>query len=205
MELSEEMIEEFKNDARKAGKEISDEEAQRMGHSLIQFADLMWDCWREDSIRKQKLKQHPDGYPVDGNYSCTLCGDSINPSTGWYDKYGSKCLLCQSALDKGQIPTFVFVNRDSYYPTWKLTHDLNIKTPTLRKFVKEAKLFARTIFTEAGRIHTQIFLKKENPDLIEKFNPIRKSYNRHREKLSIKWAKQAKEEFKSKYPSSKPL
>ncbi len=199
MEIKDEMIEEFKEISRKEGKEISDQEAREGAANLAGFVDLLWEFAKKDSVKKKKLKQQPEGFPVDGQYSCMVCGNSINQDTGWYDEHGPKCLLCQKALKDGIIPTFIFVNHNSYFKTWKLADAFKVKNVTIRKMVREGKLIARTILNESGKIHDQIFLKKENPTLVERYSPARKSYDRNRRKKMDAWVRRMKKELMAEW------
>ena len=87
--------------------------------------------------------------------------------------------MCQKAVKDSVVPTFIFNNRESYFSSWKLKDELKINAPTLKKLVREGKLYAREILNDNGSVHEYIFLKKENPDLIEHFDPIWKSVKRH--------------------------
>lgn len=203
MEIKDEMVEEFKEIAKKKGKEISDQEAREGAVNLAGFFDLLWGFAKKDAIKKKELKKRPEGFPVDWQYSCMVCGNGINPENGWYDEHGPKCLTCQKALRDGIIPTFIFKNRDSYFSEWKIADAFKVRTVTIRKMVREGKLVARTILNESGKIHEQIFLKKENPTLVERYSPERKSYDRNRNKRHDKWARETKkklmEEWKEKH------
>ncbi len=203
MDITDKEIESMKDLARKSGKEYTDAEAREAAHNLHRFADLMWKIAKEHTARDRRLKKEPDGFPVDSTYSCCVCGNSINSETGWYDKYGAKCPLCRKAVADGTIPTFVCTNRDSYLSMWTLTSDLKVRSQTIKKFIKEGKLNARVVLNEQGNPHCYIFLRKENPDLTVPNNPSRKSYDKHRDKLSKKWVKETtakwKADFKKRY------
>jgi hypothetical protein len=78
---------------------------------------------------------------------------------------------------------------------WKF----KLKHPTVKKLIKEEKLKPRIILTEDGKPHEYIFLKKENPGLIERYSPERKSYDRKQKKLSKVRAREWKREMLQKY------
>ncbi len=206
------LAEELKKTAKEKGKEITDEEARDGANNLVGFFELMWECSKKDAIKKKRLEKEPEGFPVDGNYSCLVCGNSINETTGWYDWYGQTCLLCHKAVKDGIIPTFIFENRNSYFTMWGLDYSFKIKHMTAKKYIREGKLIPRTILNNEGKPYTYIFLKKENPGFVEKYNPSRKSYDRNRKKTLDAWERKTKKELleehkkimrenKKKYPN----
>ncbi|KKU11478.1 MAG: hypothetical protein UX15_C0004G0001 [Parcubacteria group bacterium GW2011_GWA1_45_7] len=202
MSLSQEAIDEFKVIYKdQNGKELTDAEASEAANNLVNFYKLLWDISQKEVQLKRRLKKEPDGFPVDNHYSCRACGISINPETGWYDRWGQKCKPCTKAVRDGTIPTFVCEHRDSYYSMWHLKDKFGIKTPTAKKLIKEGKLKARVILTESGNVHDYIFLKKENPELIDldRHSPTRKSYDRHRDKESRKWAREETKKMKAEF------
>ncbi len=203
MEFSKDLREKCKAEFKKDGKEYTDAEADEAISHLAGFFDLMFDCAKEDARKKARLKKEPGGFAVEGNYSCLICGNGINQENGWYDWYGHTCLICRKAIKEGVIPTFVCRDHDSYFPMWRLTRDLNVKTPTIKKFIKEGKLKARIILGETGRPQTYIFLKKENPNLHEQNNPARKSWQRNRDKTTRRWSREALKKWKAEIKESK--
>lgn len=198
MEPSKESIAKFKEIyKREYDKELNDQEAYESASNLLNFFELMYEIDRKDHIKKRRLKNEPDGFPVHGNYSCILCHASIDETTGWYDWYGQKCLSCQKAVNDKIVPTFIFGNRESYITTFQLKNELNIKTPTLKKLIRDGTLHPRTILNENGSVREYIFLKKENPNLVEHFDRTWKSIKKHRDKVHKKWATEEVEKIKS--------
>jgi len=185
MILSQKSIDEFKEIFEKeSGKELNQTEASEAAHNLVNFFDLLYQISLREVKLKRRLKKEPDGFPVDGQYSCLVCGCIIDAATGWYDKWGQKCLNCTKAVKDGVIPTFVCHDHDSYYKSWELKDKFKIHPQTARKLVRQGELKARIVTTDAGKPYEYIFLKKENPHLICSYPPERKSYNRHRDKVS---------------------
>ncbi len=85
MALSEDTVREFKEIYQKEkGKEISDAEAREAAENLAGFFNILWECSQKQSRLEHRLKTEPDGFPVDGSYSCLICGNGINETTGWY-------------------------------------------------------------------------------------------------------------------------
>ncbi len=197
MEITDKEIESMKDLARKSGKEYTDAEAREAAYNLHGFVDLLWKFAKEDSARDRRLKKEPAGFAIEHAMSCCVCGYSITPANGWYDKYGAKCPLCRKAVADETIPTFVCINRDSYLSMWRLANDLKVRSQTIKKFIKEGKLNARVVLNEQDKPHCYIFLRKENPDLIVPNNPSRKSYDKHRDKLNKKWVKETTAKWKA--------
>lgn len=167
--LSKKSIEEYKRIYKKEfGKEISDEEALEQGTRLVNFFEILHKINVEDKIRKKKLKQHPKGFhlPESETYNCCVCGNSVQGKTSWYDKNGTKCLLCQEALNKRIIPPEVCHDNDGWYSIWEFDYYFKIKAPTIRKFIREGKLKARVIKNKNGRTHFEVLMIKDNPDVL---------------------------------------
>lgn len=185
----------IKEDYQRKGEEITDMEADEAARDLVGFFDLLAKLDFENKKLEKRLRTEPDGFAVEGNYSCLVCGHSINETTGWYHRGGQRCVSCHKAIMEGVIPQFVVWAHDSYYHLWSL-EKFGVKAPAARKMVKDGRLKARIILGESGRPREYIFLKKENPGLIkyERYNPVRKSYNRHR----VKWAAARSREEKNK-------
>lgn len=196
MEISKERIDELKEIHKKeTGKELNDQEAYDVAHNLVGFVDLIWELSQKQARLDRRLKKEPEGFRVDGNYSCLICHNSITEVDGWYHWGGPRCIICHKAIKDGIIPTFVLEGRDSYFSKWGL-EKFGIKPQSVKKYIREGKLKPRTVLSEDGKIHTQIFLKKENPEFIERYNPTRKSYDRHRAKVSEQWAREQTKKLK---------
>lgn len=86
----------------------------------------------------------------------------------WYDKHGMKCMLCQKALDKRVIPVSVLKDEDSWYSMHDFDYYFGIKRQSIRKLVKEGKIKSRIIPKSDGRVHCELFLLKDNPDVLVK-------------------------------------
>ena len=200
MTLPTEAIEEFKEIYKKEyGKELSDAEASESANNLVGFFKLIWDCSIRDAKRKRQLKKEPEGFHIiDGTYNCLVCGCSVTGDQSWYDQWGVKCLLCQKALKESVIPGFACKDHNSYYKMWELKDKFKIHPQTARKLVRQGELKARIVTTADGKPHEYIFLKKENPHLISRYSPERKSYDRHRNKEYDRRARELKLEWKKK-------
>jgi hypothetical protein len=195
MSVSKKYVDELKDIFKKEhDKDLSDDEAQEAADNLVGLVDILWKASMEDSKKKARLKKEPDGFPVEGHYSCLVCGNSINETNGWYDWYGQTCLLCRKAIKDGIVPTFVCTERDSYFKIWQF-EKFELKSPTIRKMVKNGELKARIILSESGRPHEYIFLKKENPRYREFHNAVWKSHHRNHAKVAERWGRKMKAEM----------
>jgi len=187
MSFSKESINEFKEIYKKEyGKELSDQEAYESATNLMGFVKILYECAVKENQRKRQLKKEPEGFHLtDGPYSCCICGQQVNGEQSWYNKNGIKCLLCQKAVKDGIVPAFACENNDSWYAMWQMENKFGIKHQTARKLVRLGKLKARIVPYENGNPYEYVFLKKENPDLIdpERKSPARKSYDRNYNKI----------------------
>jgi hypothetical protein len=197
MKFKEETIEKVKKMMQTRDEDITEEQAQEAAENLARYAELVYKIAERQTRLRQRLKKEPRGFPVEDTYSCLICHTTIGPENSWYDWYGQKCLNCQRAIDNGTIPGFICQNSNSYYSSWKIKDAYKTNITKVKKWVKEGRLTARLILNEQGGVHEYIFLKKENPQLIlEKWNPIRKSYDRKQKKLSQKWVREESEKMK---------
>ncbi|PJA87317.1 MAG: hypothetical protein CO141_00120 [Candidatus Moranbacteria bacterium CG_4_9_14_3_um_filter_42_9] len=165
MEISDEKIKEFQEIYKKEyGKELSWKEAAEGARSLLGLAQIAYDSYKEDCFRKRKLKDHPKGFHLDDGktYSCRICRESISNEQTWWDEGGIKCLHCQKALDKKIIPKSVCKDDESWYATWEFDYYFKIKSPTVRKLVRQGKLKSRTVPNINGGEHFELFLIKDN-------------------------------------------
>lgn len=171
MSLPEESIKEFKEIYKKEyGKELSDAEAAESANNLFNFVKLLYDQDKIDFYRQQLLKDEPKGFHfTDGGiYTCPVCHNNMSNENIWYDKSGMKCMLCQKALGKRMIPVSAIKNRDSWYSINDFDHYFGIGRQKIHKLVKEGKLKSRIVSGSNGGVHYELFLIKENPDVLVK-------------------------------------
>ncbi len=170
MEPSDKYIKEFQEIYKKKhGKELPRKEAMEEARSLLGFVQIIYDSCKEDCIRKHKLKDHPKGFHLDDEktYSCLICRENISNEQTWWDESGIKCLHCQKALDKKIIPKSVCKDTKSWYSKREFDYYFKIKSPTIRKFIRQEKLKPRVIKNIAtGKTHFELFLIKDNKDVL---------------------------------------
>ena len=168
MEHSDKEIQNIKNILeKKQGKECSWEEASKAARDIRNFAGIICELATEECRRRRMLEQYPKGFHFDlVGYSCLICGGPASKENSWYDKYGLKCMTCQRAIHKKLIPGSVAKNKESWYSACQLEMYFNIKTPMLRKWIKQGIIKSRIIPGEARVIHLQLFLLKDNKTLL---------------------------------------
>lgn len=164
MSVSDKHIQELKEIMeKKSGKEVSWDDASEAARNLAGLAEVLFDCWVEGKKREKKLEESPKGFPLEGSYSCLICGQGGDRNGGiWYDKWGQKCMVCQAAVDRGEVPGWAAKHHDSWYSKYALESRFNLKAPALRKWIKEGIIKPRNVLREDGRVHYQIFLLYDN-------------------------------------------
>lgn len=200
------MVQEFKEIyKKKEGKELGDQEAYEAAQNLINYVELCMKVAQRVVKLERRLRKEPDGFPVEGTYSCLICHQSITSLNGWYHWGGQRCLTCHKAIKDGIVPSYIVKGRDSYYSMWQMKDKFDLHPQTARKLVRTGQLKARIILDENGKPHEYIFLKKENPELIDpdRHSPARKSYDRNREKVNARAARKHAQEMRAEWEKTK--
>jgi hypothetical protein len=101
MEMTDKEYAEFKALCKEKGISYETEaEYKEAARDLLQFVKLSYDLAREHYGWEQRLKDEPKGFAIASEgRSCCLCHTSVFGEV-WYDKWGMKCMTCQSALNK---------------------------------------------------------------------------------------------------------
>lgn len=167
MSLKPERIQELREVMEKDGKEVSQEEVEKVAGQLEGLATLFVDFYFEDKRREKKLEEFPKGYTLDGvGYTCFICGNGTKAGENWYDKYGIKCLICQKGIDNKEIPATLAKNKESWYTEYDLKSRFNLNTKAQNAWVKQGILKARTVTGPNGGTHVRLFLIKDNKDFL---------------------------------------
>lgn len=168
MEPSTQQIQEIKGILEKEhGREFTWEEATKAAWDMHNLARICIEMAEEEFRRQELLKESPKGFYFDRKgYTCLLCGHSASGEDSWYDKYGLKCMTCQKAINQKIIPGSVVKNKESWYSKFDLENYFNIKGTFLKKYIKEGILKDRIIPGEGKKIHLQLFLIKDNKDVL---------------------------------------
>lgn len=144
------------------GKKFQDEK-----WNLEQIGKFMEEWKEEEKRRDEKLKANPKGFHLEGRgYTCSICGDSTPEGDNWYDEYGIKCLICQKAIDNGEVPATLGKDKDSWYEKYDIERAFNVKGPTLQKWVRKGLLKPRTISHYGNGVHYEFFIIEDNADFL---------------------------------------
>lgn len=145
---------------------LTDEEGSKYQdekYRLEQLGKIVDEHKKKEEALAEKLKANPKGFHLEGaGYRCFICGDSTPEGDNWYDKYGIKCLVCQKAIDEGEIPASLAKDKDSWYSKWELDDRFHLKGPTLRKWIKEGIIKARAVSNFGKGVHVELFLIEDN-------------------------------------------
>jgi len=203
MSVSKEHIDEFKEIYKKElNKELTDYEASEAANNLVNFFKVLQDIQIREAQIKRRLRKEPQGFNLtDGIYECSVCGQQQPEGQIWYDKWGITCSTCRKAVQTGAVPQFICEQRHSWYRMWELEHYFGIKWQRARKMVREGKLKALIVPAENGNPHEYVFLKKDNPELVDsdRKNPARKSYDKYQEKIARLETKKMRKKLREKW------
>ena len=141
---------------------FTDEERRR----LVDYFSLLIEIDQQEKARYAKLKDSPKGYGMDGKgRQCGLCFKSVyGDESGWFDKWGFKCMNCQKAVDKRIIPGSMCEDWDheKCISDSALSYKAGIHVQIIRKLVRHKNIMARQI--PGGQL---IILLKDNPNLMD--------------------------------------
>lgn len=143
------------------------EKYQREKFDLQQLARFSEEWKKEEEDRAKKLEENPNGYHLEGSgYTCFICGRGTTEGDNWYDKYGIKCLVCQKAIDDGEIPATLASDKDSWYTKYDLERSFCIKGPTLRKWIKNEIIKPRNVSHYGKGTWYELFMIEDNKDFL---------------------------------------
>lgn len=132
---------------------------------MEQMAKFMEEWEEKEKAREEKLKENPQGFHLEGaGYTCPICSQSTPEGDNWYDQWGIKCLVCQKAIDNGEILASLAKDKESWYSSYDLESRFDIKSPTWRKWIRDGVVKARTVSYYGKDVHTRIFLIEDNKD-----------------------------------------
>jgi hypothetical protein len=139
---------------------FTDDERRR----LVDYFSLLIEIDQREKVRFAKLKNFPKGFAMDGEgRQCGLCLKSVHSDiSGWFDKWGFKCLNCQDAVNKRKIPGSICgdYRHEKSIPDTILASKLNISVRMIRKQIHEGEIIGRRIPNGPYMI-----LRKDNPNL----------------------------------------
>ena len=145
---------------------LTDEEGQKYQSekwNLERMGKFMEEWKEQEKAWDEKLKANPKGFLLEGRgRHCAVCWNGDGESSSWYDKWGIKCLTCQLAIDRGEIPAWVAKHKDGWYSKYDLESRFNLKGPALKKWIKDGIIKARTVTQNGKGVHAEIFLISDN-------------------------------------------
>lgn len=177
MIISQKAIDEFKAIFEKEyKKKLTDAEASESAHNLIGLFEVFYEIAKREAIRTKRLEKEPNGFHLeeDGKiYNCLICHNTISGKTGWWDKYGQKCLNCLKNINEGVVPSEICRNDKLWFQSWQLKSYYGIQPATVRKLMKTGELRGRDLIDDKGCNYLTVFLVKDNIEYIRKINSKR--------------------------------
>lgn len=166
MALSDKSLDEFIALSEKEGiKYKTKVEAAESANNLIGLCDILIQMGIKEEGLKKRLQKEPKGFSMAGEgRNCSLCGYGVYDGDGWYDKWGFKCLNCQKAVDKKQIPGSLCGDYDhkKCITDTSLSHKSGLHVQTIRKLIRRGEIKARQIPNGP-----YVILRKDNPDILK--------------------------------------
>ena len=169
------MVAQLKDKDYKEFKRLSDEkghkyesefEMKQSANNLVRLVEVLMEIDQAEKARKHRLIAEPKGFSIPGEgRNCSLCGQAVyDKSEGWYDKWGYKCMNCQRAVDKKQIPGSLCgdYKHEKCITDSDLSYKSNLHVQTIRKLIRQGSIKARQIPRGPYMI-----LRKGNPDILD--------------------------------------
>lgn len=148
------------------GREFTWEEATKAFWDIKNIARLMLDMATREIEREKLLKESPKGFHLKDGGQCSICETHVSEENSWFDKYGIKCMICQKAIDTKIIPGSIAKDKESWYSSHELGSYFNIRGADLNKYLKQSLLKSRIIPGKGKNGHLQLFLMKDNKDVL---------------------------------------
>jgi hypothetical protein len=165
-QISDKSLKGFKEACEKDGiKYETEQEYRDSAQNLLNFLSTLIEIDQKERTRKKRLETEPKGFALEGEgRNCSLCHHIVFEGNGWYDKWGFKCMNCQSAVDKKKIPGSLCGDwkHDKCITDSSLSDKFDLHTQTIRKLIRQGKIIARQIPNGPN-----IIMRKDNPKLIE--------------------------------------
>lgn len=166
MTLSDKSLDEFIALSKKEGiKYKTRVEATESASNLIGLCDILIQMGLKEEGFKKRLEKESKGFTLAGEgRNCSLCGNGVYEGDGWYDKWGFKCINCQKAVDRKQIPGSLCGDYDNKkcITDSSLSYKSGLHVQTIRKLIRRGEIKARPIPNGPNMI-----LRKDNPDILK--------------------------------------
>lgn len=146
-------------------KEFSFEHAMEMAENMLHLARVLTPMHQEQDRLKRKLKEFPQGFHLEGKgYTCFICYGSCSQEETWYDQYGIKCMTCQGAIDRGEIPATA-ADKETWYSRYDMENCFGANRHVVKRWVKEGILKARSV-KRKNYEHVQLLFIEDNKDVL---------------------------------------
>jgi len=166
VKLKDKDYEEFKKISEELGHKYETElEMKQSANNLVRYLKVLIEMDQADKERKHRLEAEPKGFSMPGNgRNCSLCRQGVYEDSGWYDKWGFKCMNCQKAVDKKQIPGSLCrdYKNEKCITDSDLSYKSKLHVQTIRKLIRQGKIKAREIPHGPYMI-----LRKDNPNILD--------------------------------------
>lgn len=147
-------------------KEFKWDNAMEAAENMLRLAEVLAPMQAEEDRRQRKLKELPKGFHLEGEgYMCGICYGHCSKEETWYDQYGIKCMECQEAVDRGEIPATCVEDRDSYYSPYDIERAFNVDRHVVRRWAKAGVLKERVI-KHLHHQDTHLILIEDNKDVL---------------------------------------
>lgn len=149
-----------RQETKSLSEEFNWDKAMDMAENMLRIQDVLIPFQQEEDRRQRKLKEFPKGFHLEGKgYSCAICGGTCSQEETWYDKYGIKCMDCQRAVDRGEIPASCAEDKDTWYSRWEMDTDFGANRHVLKRWIKAGILKIRTIKRDGHEDATLILIE----------------------------------------------
>jgi ribosomal protein S26 len=146
-------------------KEFSFEHAMEMAENMLHLARVLAPMQQEQDRLKRKLKDFPEGFHLEGKgYSCFICYSSCSQEETWYDQNGIKCMTCQGAVDRGEIPATA-ADKETWYSRYDMENCFGVNRHVVKRWVKEGILKVRSV-KRNNYEHVQLLLIEDNKEVL---------------------------------------
>lgn len=146
-------------------KEFSFEHAMDMAENMLRLAEALAPMEQEEQRLQRKLKEFPEGFHLEGKgYTCFICYNSCSQEDTWYDEYGIKCMTCQDAINRGEIPAKA-ADKETWYSRYDMENCFGANRHVVKRWVKEGVLKARSV-KHNGHEHVQLLIIEDNKDML---------------------------------------
>lgn len=154
------------NGVKMRSNEFNWDKAMEAAENMLRLAEVVAPMEQEHQRLQRKLKESPKGYHLEGEgYMCGICCGHCSREDTWYDQYGIKCMECQSAVDRGEVPADCAKDRGGHYSPWEIERAFNVDRHVVRRWAKAGVLKER-IIKHLHHQDTRLFFIEDNKETL---------------------------------------